>query len=101
MKRFEKTSHNDWFFYFLYLSILSLIELGENPKIISSITTNKTTMKIENAKPSGIQSGDVTHHHDQSMFPVNFKTKNTIKRIPAKPIPDEDEFFADIILIYT
>lgn len=34
-----------------------------------------------------IHNGDVTHHQDQSMFPVNFRTKNIRNKIMFKLIP--------------
>lgn len=54
-------------------------------------------MKIEPKRAIGIQRGEVTHHQDQSMFPVNLRTKNTTNNTPVNPIPDEDELFDDII----
>lgn len=33
------------------------------------------------------QSGDVIHHHDQEITPVNFSVINTIPNRPKKPIP--------------
>lgn len=39
------------------------------------------------------QSGAVTHHHDQSMYPVNFKTRNIINKAPKNPMPVEDDLF--------
>ncbi len=54
-------------------------------------------MKIEPKRAIGIQRGEVTHHQDQSMFPVNLRTKNTTNNTPVIPIPDEDELFGAII----
>jgi len=79
--------------------MLSLITLGENPKIINRITTNISITKNEKARANGIQRGEVTHHQDQSMFPVNLRTKNTTNNTPVNPIPDEDELF-DAIIYY-
>lgn len=31
--------------------------------------------------------GAVTHHHDQSITPVSFNTRNTRNNSPKKPIP--------------
>jgi hypothetical protein len=86
------------FFYFLYFSMLSLIAVGENPKIINNITTKKTIVRIESANPIGIQRGEVTHHQDQSMFPVSLRTKNTMNNTPVNPMPDEELF--DAIIYY-
>ena len=55
-------------------------------------------MKIEPKRAIGIHSGEVTHHQDQSMFPVNLRTKNTTNNTPVNPIPDEDDFFDAIII---
>jgi hypothetical protein len=88
------------FFYFLYFSNLFFKSSGLNPKISNKTITIKTTKKIDTAKAIGIHKGEVTHHHDQSIFPVNLRIKNTMKRTPAKLKP-EDEFFDAIILIYT
>lgn len=67
--------------------MLSFIASGEKPKIISNITTNNIIKKTEAIKASGIQRGEVTHHQDQSMFPVSFNTKKTMKSVPRIPIP--------------
>lgn len=40
-------------------------------------------------KAKGIHSGAVTHHHDQSIVPTSFKTKNIRNSAPPKPIPPE------------
>jgi len=96
----KKTSLNDWFFYFLYFSNLFFKSSGLNPKISNKIITIKTTKKIDTAKAIGIHKGEVTHHQDQSIFPVSLRTKNTTNNTPVNPIPDE-EFFDAIILIYT
>ena len=54
-------------------------------------------MKIPTARATGIQRGEVTHHQDQSIFPVSFNTKNTTNRTAVKlsPLPVFD--FFDII----
>ena len=87
-------------FYFLYFSNLSLIEFGENPNSISKITTNKIIVNSDKISAIGIQSGEVTHHQDQSIFPVSLRTKKTIKRTPAKLKPDDEFFDAMIINLY-
>jgi hypothetical protein len=60
-------------------------------KIASKITITK-----------GIHNGDSTHHHDQSIFPVNFRTINKIARTPQIPIPcepplDESDMFISFL----
>jgi hypothetical protein len=45
--------------------------------------------------PVVISDGLKTHHHDQSITPVNLSVTNTIVKRPTKPIPDElDELLA-------
>ena len=88
------------FFYFLYFSNLFFKSSGLNPKMSSKITTKRIIKKKLRKSATGIQRGEVTHHQDQSIFPVNLRIKNTMKRTPAKLKP-EDEFFDAIILIYT
>jgi len=43
------------------------------------------TIHTKTAK--GIQSGDKTHTHDQSILPKSFRVMNTIANRPPKPIP--------------
>ena len=38
-----------------------------------------------------ISTGDNTHHHDQAIYPVNFKPIKSIVSKLVKPIPLEDE----------
>ena len=57
-------------------------------KAINSTTINKAIV---------IQSGLVTHHHDQSITPANFSIKNTMNTVPAKS--DPCELLSDIIYI--
>lgn len=78
--------------------MLSLIAVGENPKSTNTRTTTKTTIKIETIKAIGIQRGEVTHHQDQSIFPVSLRTKNIMNNNPDNPIPDEELF--DAIIYY-
>lgn len=81
--------------------MLSFIASGEKPKIISNITTNNIIKKTEAIKASGIQRGEVTHHQDQSIFPVSLRTKNITNNKPDRPIPDDEFFeFVDITIIY-
>lgn len=44
-------------------------------------------MKNIKSTTRGIHNGAVTHHHDQSMWSVNFNTKNIKNRIIPIPIP--------------
>jgi hypothetical protein len=45
----------------------------------------------------GIQSGLVTHHHDQSITPTNLSTKNTTNNVPVNDNPCD--LLCDIIYI--
>jgi hypothetical protein len=59
----------------------------EIPNIIFipiTITIMDSTM---NNRARGIQSGEVTHHHDQSIKFVSFRTKNIRNNAPDKLIP--------------
>ena len=63
-------------------------------------------MKIPTARATGIQRGEVTHHQDQSIFPVSLRTKNTIKRTAdkLKHVPEllfVVDIFLNNILVYT
>ena len=44
-----------------------------------------------NTKAKGIHNGEVTHHQDQVIVPINLRTKKTINNTPPNPIPDEDD----------
>lgn len=48
-------------------------------KIIHQNTEKKQSV-------NGIHNGEVTQTQDQSMLPVNFKTRNTMNKIPANDI---------------
>ncbi len=85
------------FFYFLYFSNLFFKSSGLNPKISNKIITNSIITKKERAKATGIQRGEVTHHQDQSIFPVSLRTKNTTNRTADKLRPLPVFFFVDII----
>ena len=50
--------------------------------LINAITSIINATHQKNVKNNGIHNGDVTHHHDQLIFPVNFKIRNTINKIP-------------------
>ncbi len=90
-----KTFLDDYFFKFFL--IFSLKRSILNPNLTSIVRKNKEITTIDNKSKIGIQIGDVTHHQDQSMFPVNLRTKNTTNNTPVNPIPDEDELFDAII----
>jgi hypothetical protein len=46
-----------------------------------------TTIKIDKNPTIGIQSGEVTHHQDQSILLVSFNIRNTKNRTVVIPIP--------------
>jgi len=62
-----------------------------NDNIVKNTKINIITTDI--ATKTGIQIGEVTHHQDQSIFPVSFKTKNTKNKTPGSPIPFDVLFF--------
>lgn len=55
------------------------------------------TIKMIRNKPIEINIGDNTHHHDQSILPVNFKTTKIKVNIVPNPIPFEVVFVLLII----
>ena len=61
-----------------------------------AIATRITTIK-KRITPAHI--GAVTHHQDQSMYPVSFSTKNIKNRIAGIPMPLEELSFA-MCLVY-
>ena len=50
---------------------------------------NKKKSGIEITNAIEIQIGESTHHQDQVIVPINFKTINTMVNSPANPIPFE------------
>ena len=72
----------------------------ETPNIKAITTPKNTTPKIANTNANGIQRGEVTHHQDQSMFPVNLRTKNTMKRTADKLKPVPELLFDDAIILF-
>jgi hypothetical protein len=44
---------------------------------------------MANIRPIAVDmsNGDITHHHDQSIYFVSFSTMKAIVRSPQKPIP--------------
>lgn len=70
---------------------MALAKEVENKQIIKIIIANKIT------NPNGIHSGEVTHHQDQSIVFVSFKTRKTTKRIVDNEIP-EDALFVFMII---
>lgn len=47
----------------------------------------KLMIKTTNAKATGPQIGQRTHHHDHVITFVSLRTMKTIARIPVNPIP--------------
>jgi len=56
------------------------------------------TINMAIAKPP--QSGAVTHHQDQSIYPVNFRVMKIKNMNPKNPIPPEDLFSDILISVY-
>ena len=77
----------------------------ETPSIKAITIIRNTIPTTAKPKASVIQRGEVTHHQDQSIFPVNLRTKNTMKRTAdkLKPVPELlfDAIFYFNILVYT
>lgn len=65
------------------------------------LRTTKATMNIINRAIRNIatliQIGDSTHHHDQLITPVNFRTTNTT--VNTSEIPIDTEFSVLLIFI--
>ena len=53
--------------------------------------------QINNTKASPPQNGKVTHHHDQEITSVSFKTTNATPNKPNIPIPDDELEVLDIL----
>jgi hypothetical protein len=51
-------------------------------------------MPIEKAIVKGSQIGELTHHQDQSILPVNLRTRKTINKTTESDIPDLEDDFA-------
>ena len=60
-------------------------------------TRYSKTNTIINA--AGIHNGEVTHHQDQFILPVNLSTKNTMNKTAVRlnPVP---ELLFDAIILY-
>jgi hypothetical protein len=56
-----------------------------------------TTARIVRTTKIEIQIGDRTHHHDQSICPVNFRQINKMVSKPPNPMPLEAFDFEDFI----
>lgn len=66
-------------------------ELNQFRVTIASATTTTIT-----PIPDVIITGDITHHHDQSMTPVSFKAMNKIVSAPVNPSPEAELDESDI-----
>jgi hypothetical protein len=73
--------------------IFDLISSTEAPNIKAIMITKNTNPTRAKPIANGIQRGEVTHHQDQSIFPVSFNTKNTTNKTPGSPIPFDVFFF--------
>ena len=70
--------------------------MKQNPELAYRslfIITNHPIPKTVNINKTGIQSGEVIHHHDQSITPVNLRVKKitnkTISRLAFKIVISE------------
>lgn len=63
------------------------------------IANNSTNPNIKPTIAIGNQRGANTHHHDQSIYPVNFSPINNKVNNPVNEIPELDVFLFDIIYI--
>ena len=74
------------------------ISSTENPNIRAIMTIKNINPTIAKPNMNGIHRGEVTHHQDQSIFPVNLRTKNTMKRTADKLKPVPELLFDSIFL---
>jgi hypothetical protein len=68
--------------------------------LLKSFANNKNNTPTKNIAVTmtiSIQRGEVTHHHDQSITPTNFKIKNTMKTVPDNP--DLCDVLFDIVVV--
>jgi hypothetical protein len=78
----------------------NLISSIDIPSIKATKITPIKTKTTPKNKQTGIQRGEVTHHQDQSIFPVSLSIKKIINRTPGKLSPEFEFFDAMIILIF-
>ena len=62
--------------------------------------TIPTTPRITMPSATGIHSGLVTHHHDQSIVFVNLRIRNTINNVVPTPIPFDVLLSAMLFICY-
>lgn len=76
------------------------MSLAEVPNKKANITIIKIIKNKDNTIDNGIQRGAVTHHQDQSIFPVSFRTKKTINNTDVKLRPLDLELLILILDLF-
>lgn len=72
----------------------------EAPNVSATTIISSAIKTIPINKANGIQSGERTHHQDQSILLVSFKTKNTTKSIVGIPKPPLDLLLLAMLIIF-
>ena len=80
--------------YSIFLLIFSLTSPRDSPMSNKNITTPSSITSIATTRSMGIQRGDVTHHHDQSILPVSLRVKKMRNSTIVVLIPEDDLVFA-------
>ena len=62
----------------------------ENPRANAIMINDAAINIIAIASNTGIQRGDVTHHHDQSILPVSLRVRNIRNNTIVVLIPEDD-----------
>lgn len=85
---------------YVYFFRLNFVLISSTVYPILNITMNVSNNinRTPTAAIRGIHIGEVTHHQDQLIFPVSFRTKNITNNTPGNPIPFDVFFF--ILLIF-
>jgi len=76
--------------YSIFLLIFSLTSPRDSPMSNKNTTTPSRMTSIATTRSSGIQRGDVTHHHDQSILPVSLRVKKMRNSTIDVLIPEDD-----------
>ena len=76
--------------YSIFLFIFSLTSPMDSPMSRRNTTTPSRVTSIATTRSTGIQRGDVTHHHDQSILPVSLRVKKIRNRTIVVLIPEDD-----------
>jgi|LauGreDrversion4_2_1035121.scaffolds.fasta_scaffold106514_3 hypothetical protein len=76
--------------YSIFLLIFCLTSPMDSPMSRRNTTTPSRMTSIATTRSMGIQRGDVTHHHDQSILPVSLRVKKIRNRTIVVLIPEDD-----------